>query len=183
MTLHGSQLFPQGLACPEKRRLSGCNLDDLAGPGIASLSGSAAARVKTPETPQLHLPSISQDLGNAREQDAYDGFGLPVGQMDPGCYSCNEFCLRHVCARVRVKEHVRDGKAARRPSRRGPDTVGIGAAFTICLRIGCTTLPKAALIAELPAGKSRSRTVRVALRKPSEGVFWVASLFGSRVRG
>ena len=74
--------LPEILAGPEEGRLPGGNVDRIAGSGIAPPSGMAAPCPKTPEAPQLHLVPFPQRLGNAREKDAHDGFGLPVGQLD-----------------------------------------------------------------------------------------------------
>lgn len=87
---------PEILAGPEEWDLLGGNLDRIAGSGIAPLSGMAAPGPKTPEASQLHLVSLPQRLGNAREQDVDDGLGLSVGQVDLVGYPCSKFCFCHV---------------------------------------------------------------------------------------
>ena len=47
--LQARHLLPEGLAGPEEGRLSGGNLQRIAGTGIAPLSGITAPRPKTPE--------------------------------------------------------------------------------------------------------------------------------------
>ena len=90
---HSLTEFLSGL---EEGDLLAGNLDGVAGLGIAPLSGIAAPGPKTAETSQLHFVPLPQSLGNAREQNADDGFGLSLGKVDSVGNSFSEFCFCHV---------------------------------------------------------------------------------------
>ena len=93
---HRRHFLPELLASLEEGCLLGGYLDRIAGSGIAPLSGIAAPGPKTPKAPQFHLVPLLQRLANAREKNAHDGFGLPVGKVDLVGNSCSEFCFCHV---------------------------------------------------------------------------------------
>ena len=64
--------------------------------GLRPLPGTAAAGPKAPEAPQLHLVTLPQGLGNAREQDVDGGLGLLPGEVEPVGNPFGEFCFCHV---------------------------------------------------------------------------------------
>ena len=95
-TLYRPYFLPEFLPGLEEWHLLGRDLDRIAGFGIAPFSGIAASGTKTAKTSQLDFVALPQSLGNTREQNADDGFGLSLGKVDFVGNSSSEFCFCHV---------------------------------------------------------------------------------------
>ena len=81
-TLYRPYFLPEFFPGLEEGHLLGGDLDRIAGFGIAPFAGIAAPGSKTAKTSQLDFVALPQGLGNTREQNADDGFGLPLGKVD-----------------------------------------------------------------------------------------------------
>ena len=66
----------------KKGHFLGGNLDRIAGFGVASFAGIAAPRSETAKPSQFHLVALFQGIGDTREQNVDDGFGLLLGKVD-----------------------------------------------------------------------------------------------------
>ena len=95
-TLYRPYFLPEFLPSLEEWHLLGGDLDRIAGFGIAPFSGIAASGTKTAKTSQLDFVALPQSLGNTREQNADNGFGLSLGKVDFVGNSSSEFCFCHV---------------------------------------------------------------------------------------